>query len=82
MKLKINVTKADIKNGEPGEPRYCPIAIAFNRVSMYNVKVTNRVFLVDDSVYQLPKMAKNFTTLFDNGYPVKPFSFNVRIRKP
>lgn len=82
MKLKINVTKDDIRNGIPSMTTACPIARAFKRVKILNVRVHNTSYKVKDLTYRLPKKAQRFINDFDNGYFVEPFSFNVGIRKP
>ena len=79
---KITVTQNDIKLGEAGNCRACPIARATRRA-------LHRHILVDeDSItigrpgeggkeYQLPPSAQKFIERFDSGKPVRPITFLV-----
>ena len=90
--MKITVTKEDIKRGIRQSPFSCPIALALERkrVNVDAVK-EGAVFLHewedpepgcesgDQVKISLPLKAKNFIGDFDNGYPVKPFTFNLNL---
>jgi hypothetical protein len=85
MKLKINVTKTDIKRGKRDNRYSCPIARAFQRatgaekvsVGMFQMHRADKMS-VD---VPLPPEAKEFVTKFDfkGRQSVKPFSFEVEI---
>lgn len=74
----FKVTQEDIKNGKRGEGRTCPIALCLKR--------TGREWFVGDTYISSPKKflalptkARNFIFKFDDGLPVKPFSFKLKI---
>lgn len=83
MKLKINVTQQNIIKGRKYTSKSCPIALAFKEAGIKKVEVKNLQFLLrkseDSIMYDLPRMARKFIRAFDEGRPVKPFSFNVKI---
>jgi nitrate/TMAO reductase-like tetraheme cytochrome c subunit len=84
--MKIEVTQKDIDKGLRSSCYECPIAHAFKR------KVKNKIrygFAVNaDSIdlvtkdfkwyiHALPKKAQTFIKRFDDGKPVKPFTFEI-----
>ena len=84
--MKINVTEEDIRMGLRANCCYCPIAIALKkafkvkRVAVSPVAFSIgrlRIFVctLDDN-----SNIANFIEDFDNEKPVKPFSFEIRIR--
>lgn len=75
MKYKINVTKADIKNGEPGNCDSCAISHALRRkFKTMNVRTEvdagDIVIKVNDKKYEVNHMQENdvldFIDTFDN----------------
>lgn len=88
MRIKIEVTAADIARGTPSSPSTCPISLATRRAlpeSLKNSKVTS-VFTLDvetsDKHYKasFPVKADRFITAFDDCRPVKPFSFVAKFK--
>lgn len=85
MKVKIEVTKEDIKNGTPQDAGKCPIALAAKR------KVKNMGWVIADRLYidgypegeekfiDMPKKCEAFIDKFDMVKPVKPFSFTLNV---
>jgi Fe-S cluster assembly ATPase SufC len=77
--VEINVTAKDIKNGEPAEPSFCPIALAVQRkikkaqgvtVDKYLDYWTNMGAKACSSYFkgELPKKARKFITLYDRSF--------------
>lgn len=81
--MEISVTKEDIKKGNQGHCRDCPIALAASRAFGVDVLVRSRYVAVDavpggrNAIYSLPENARNFINNFDNGRPVRPFRFEL-----
>lgn len=88
MKLKLSVTKGDIKNGEQAQPNNCAVARALKRnidgIKNVSVFVNHAHFSVKTNkkfatyVCSMPKEASNFIRNFDRGLAVTPakFTFN------
>jgi hypothetical protein len=76
-KIKITVTKDDIKSGHRGSVYCCPIAISVRRqaFSSKNVSVSAGDCSIAGTYWELSRSAQRFISAFDNGRPVKPFSF-------
>lgn len=77
--MRVNVTQRDIDKGHPVMATLCPIARSLHRhATMRDAAVSTRM-IYDPSVgyIDLPKSAKKFVEMFDNGEPVKPFSFRI-----
>jgi len=92
--MKINVTKEDIKNGQPQNIQCCPIALALRRTfktDMVEVKKNdenNEVILqVDDNEYDKDYVSNHndifyFVDSYDDGGQVEPFTFKINnVRK-
>ena len=89
--MKINVTKKDIKNGQPENIKCCAIALALRRTfktNMVEVKKddsTNKVILqIDDDEYDHDYISKSdhittFIEKFDIGEDVEPFTFEINL---
>ena len=89
--MKINVTKKDIKNGQPENIKCCAIALALRRTfktNMVEVKKddnTNKVILqIDDDEYDQYYVSKSdhittFIEKFDIGEDVEPFTFEINL---
>ncbi len=73
MKLKINLTKTDIKMGMKRNARSCPIARAVQRVIKCEASVGQENLWIRKSYYPLPEFLSNWIKKFDNGENVKPF---------
>lgn len=82
--MKINVTAKDIRMGIRGNCLKCPIAIALKRAfKAKEVTVTTITFLVDRLKFRIHELDDDsnivsFIEDFDQGVPVKPFSFELR----
>jgi len=74
-KVRIDVTQRDIERAHAG---LCPIERGAKRVLPDPWVGTNSLFLPGMEV-SLPARAVKFVSNFDGGYPVKPFSFTVRV---
>lgn len=82
MLKTINVTQEDINNGKPGEPSYCPIALAAQRVIPERVRVRTRIMNIGkygETVVSLPIVAVEFVEDFDAHCKVQPFSFEITV---
>lgn len=85
--LKIRVTKNDIKNGEPDQSTYCPIALATMRAikNRLNVSVSYEMIYIGISLtnvfayrYKHTPKSRDFVIAFDKKESVKPFTFTAR----
>lgn len=88
MKLRICVTKNDIKNGKKCDKRECPIGHAISR-SLEPIRTRgwehsiwgNAVTIFSNYEYgfdtALPKKAIAFVKAFDSGEAVEPFKFQL-----
>jgi hypothetical protein len=76
-KKKITVTAADIQNGVREDGNCCAIALAARRVFHSRVEeiAVEEWLTVGARTFTLPKNAIRFMDRFDNGQPVRPFSF-------
>lgn len=89
QQLTISVTQEDINNGQPGEARHCPIALAINRclpaacmagVSIDRVAVYSKDRWLYDLLcqYRLPDAAIEWQRHFDEVIiPVQPAEFTL-----
>lgn len=76
--MKINVTQDDIDCGIIGNCELCPIALAILPiVSPLPVEVDNCCIEIGGVQYNSPNSVCQFIDDFDNGKPVKPFSFEL-----
>lgn len=84
--IRIEVSKRDIRLGTPGEIFVCPLARATRRT--LGLKATDAVCVAStvgiyrtpvslEEDYELPKRANKFVLAFDEGKPIKPFSFKL-----
>ena len=84
MKVTIQVTQEDIKNGQPTRCLKCPLALAATRAfghqifvaryTMFSMDVNGKVNFHGG---KLPKEVTTWQWNFDNGIPVKPFDFEI-----
>lgn len=89
VKTLIVVKQKHINEGRKSIASACPIALAFKETLGRRVGVTRSQFrflgeLPDYEGYEeiyraLPKKAGIFVHRFDNGYTVRPFSFEVEL---
>lgn len=76
--MLIEVTQADIDKGEASNCSECPVALAARRAFLSrNVSVNQVILCTNQDIYSLPKSARQFILDFDDGKPVKPFSFQI-----
>jgi hypothetical protein len=77
--MKIEVTEANIKNGEPRDCTRCAIALAVKRANhwKYAVEVNGDQVVIGGRVWRLPEKAIEFIDRFDRGMDVSPNSFNL-----
>lgn len=80
--MKINVTREDIRNGKPGRPTECMVALALKRelgVSYASVGYREAKILVDDQYTKLylPQRVEKKIRFWDGFHFVFPFSFEL-----
>lgn len=76
----INVTKYFIRRGTRCQSTACPVALAIHRAGLRGLSVDRwGVFKDGLADMRFPKKVSEFIERFDNGEPVKPFSFVLRI---
>lgn len=78
--LRVEVTAEHIRQGEPGRPCNCPIALAIHgKVGFIPYVSIDSVHFpdLDDLQVDLPREARIFIANFDTEEPVKPFSFVI-----
>lgn len=80
--MTINVTREDIRNGKPGKPAECMVALALKRelgISYASVGYREAKILVDGQYTKLylPKKVENKIRFWDGFRFVFPFSFEL-----
>lgn len=82
-KIRVNVTKTDIKMGTPNKMDSCPVALACKRAGMRGVSIYDSiVFCRGNRAYVAENYAvESFVVAFDKGNNVKPFSFTIDLDK-
>ena len=75
--MLVTVTAEDIKNGM-SHPKYCPIALALNRVGFKRVKVNETEIRLGECVIPTSKVMQRFIDRFDHGQPVQPTRFRIK----
>lgn len=77
VKVTVEVTQADIDIGCKKDCLNCPVAVALERATgkMWSVLGTCARRPAEFEVYLLPESARQFIGAFDEGEPVKPFTF-------
>jgi len=78
MKLKVNVTRDDIKRGVRENIHLCPIARALRRLGFSKISVDQNGIEIRNKVFDIPPKASRFINDFDFEELVKPFSFVMR----
>jgi len=82
--LQVVVNEQDIEYGIEGSQEQCPIALALARLQNedWEVDGTRASFYVLSGkgfYYELPEVARKFTSDFDKYLEVKPFSFQLHL---
>jgi hypothetical protein len=80
--MRISVTREDIKNGKPGRPTECMVALALKRelgVSYASVGYREAKILIDGQYTKLylPKRVEKKIRFWDGFHFVFPFSFEL-----
>lgn len=80
--MKINVTREDIRNGKPGKPTECMVALALKRelgISYASVGYQEAKILIDGQYTKLyfPKRVEKKIRFWDGFHFVLPFSFEL-----
>jgi len=77
----VRVTRKDIREGQPDDPNYCPIALALQRATgVEDVEVESSSIRVDGfKELTTPRHIEDFVEDFDGGGNVKPFRFRITI---
>lgn len=75
----VKVTQKDIDGGVPGRAKNCPITIALRREFKGSWMVICDAYSSKGKIY-LGRKARKFISRFDNGLPVKPFSFSATMK--
>ncbi len=80
--MKINVTREDIRNGRPGKPTACMVALALKRelgLSYASVGYREAKILLDGQYVKLylPKNVEKKIRFWDGFHFVFPFSFEL-----
>jgi hypothetical protein len=86
MKLHINVTQQHIDRGKRCNSERCPVALSILEVlpETSYVSVDVRIYVEPSDTYdyiaaESPDEVCRFTSAFDDGKPVSPFSFEVEL---
>ena len=86
--IKVRVTRAMIRAGEPYRPVACPVALAVCKAtgsSHANVGLSIAWGWMGckwTHVSERPASVRDFVKRFDAGKPVKPFTFMLRTDSP
>lgn len=80
--MKINVTRDDIRNGKPGKPTECMVALALKReldISYASVGYREAKILVDGHYTRIyfPREIQRKIRFWDSFHFVFPFSFEL-----
>lgn len=80
--MKISVTREDIRNGKPGKPSECMVALALKRelgISYASVGHREALILIDGQYTKLylPKRVEKKIRFWDGFHFVFPFSFEL-----
>ena len=79
--LTVHVTQEDIDKGVPMEGQSCPLALATRRTGFSEALVGIDHWSPDEDSWpvRLSRHAERFVDLFDNGDPVEPATFRLRL---
>ena len=75
--MQFRVTRKDIKTGKKDNCQLCPVALAMKRALGAEVQVLMGKYQFQSAAHELPYKVTQFIKRFDDGLPVKPFSFNI-----
>lgn len=78
--MKIAVTEADIEEGRPCNPQYCPVALALRRATgSQSVGVFRKYVRVNYVRYDMPDEMAEWIDQFDSldEFPCDPAEFEV-----
>jgi hypothetical protein len=80
--MKINVTREDIRNGKPGKPTECMVALALKRelgISYASVGYRDAQILINAQTTKVyfPKRVEKKIRFWDGFHFVFPFSFEL-----
>lgn len=86
-KIRVKVTKRDIKLGLREDMTRCPVALALHHRKFKAANVCYNLISLDGLWYRpesipSPKSVERFVKRFDAGKPVRPFSFTLKIPAP
>jgi hypothetical protein len=77
--MKIKVTRRHIFEGVQGSWDSCPIALALrDELGVTNLEVGNGVIRCGKKKFKMSNSADTFVGKFDEGEPVKPFTFELK----
>lgn len=79
--MRINVTQEHIDRGVRGDCAACPIALATTEVIHERVGVVGLHIIDNDGIpiKETTVKMRQFMDNFDDGKPVQPFSFNLKL---
>ena len=80
--MKIKVTKEHIENGVREDCLLCPVATAVQeKIGKYMVTVRSDYIYINGETYPLTPETGEFVHMFDNGYEVAPFEFELPLNQ-
>jgi hypothetical protein len=81
--VKVNLNAGDIKNGTPGDPCMCPVALACTRAGLTGVKVYGKdielFYNGDFRVYRVSHQVESFVKIYDGEEPGEPTPLEFEI---
>lgn len=75
--ITINVTEEHIAKGKRRNCRSCPIALAIKQKFNCEDVEVGYVMFIKNYKFDNPTKVDTFIFDFDNGFPVKPFNFDL-----
>ena len=80
--MKITVTQRDIERGSKFHCTRCPVARAIRRKLNCRLEVfcTYGLLFNPKQYFKIPSIASIFIKDFDNEKPVRPFSFELKVK--
>jgi hypothetical protein len=80
--MKFIVTEKDIIHGDTCSAQRCPIARAIRRrLPDQEIQVARYEIKIGLEIFEAAREIVAFTSSFDSGKPVKPFSFELELAK-
>jgi len=82
LQFKLNITKNNIKNGDPGNAAKCPVALALKDLGFKDIHVSidSMSFITKNDteiIVTMPKKVFTFICKFDSDKSVNPFSIII-----